>query len=102
MKCKISIEGKEVEVIISGITKAHRRGFVKLATEINKLEKDDSIGDDEKANKALETMEWLENLGLEHSNLSDEQKEKLDLEATDEIVSTTREILHPQLDKKKS
>ncbi len=102
MKCKILIDGKEREVIISGITKSHRREFLDFAKMLAKIDKDDSMDDGEKAEKALKIMDWIEELGLKHSNLPDEDKKKLDLEASDIITETTREILQPAGDKKKS
>lgn len=101
MKCKILIDGKEREVVISGITKAHRREFLGFAKELAKLDKNEEIDDGEKADKALEVMDWIEKLGIEHSNLIDEDKAKLDLEALDVITISTRDILQPTGDKKK-
>jgi len=101
MKCKILIDGKEREVIISGITKAHRREFIEHAKVLSKLDKNDSIPDSEKIDKALEVTDWLEKLGLDHSNLTDEEKEALDIEASDIITATAREILQPDVEKKR-
>ncbi len=102
MKCKILIDGDEKEVIISGITKSDRREFLNQAKKLAKLDKDDSVDDGEKADRALGVMDWIEKLGLDHSNLTDEEKEKIDLEASDIITDTAREILQPVGDKKKS
>ena len=102
MKCKIIIDGKEKEVTISGLSKNDRRELLTLAKGMAKLEKDESVDDGEKAEEALKVMDWMENLGLEHSDLNDEEKAKLDLEALDVITITTREILQPADDKKKS
>jgi len=101
MKCKIIIDGKEKEVTISGITKSHRREFIDHAKALSKLDKNDSIDDAQKIDKALEVTDWLEKLGLDHSDLTPEEKEGLDLEASDIITSTSREILQPDVEKKR-
>ena len=102
MKIKIIIEGQEREVIIQGMNKNLRSEFYDKIKELDKLDKEEGKSDADKIDSATRLIDWLEQAGLKHSNLTDEEKAKVDLEALDEISAAAREILQPSTVKKKS
>ena len=102
MKIKIILEGKEREIVIQGMKKTHRRDFYDKIKDLDKIDKKEGVLDTDKIDAADGLLTWLEEMGLKHSDLTDEEKEKLDLEALDEISTAAREILQPSEIKKKS
>lgn len=102
MKIKILINGTEKEVTIQGMGKNHRREFYDKIKELDKFDKKEDTSDSDKIDVADSLLTWLEEIGLRHSNLTDEERKDLDLEALDEISTAAREILQPSEIKKKS
>jgi len=100
MKIKLEINKKEKEVIIKGLTKSHRSQYFKKASKLDKINSDESVDNEIKLNEAENFINWLQELGLEYSDLTDEEKSSLDLEELDKITDCVRGILQPNLEKK--
>lgn len=102
MKIKLTLNDKERDVKIKGIKKKYRNEYYDRLLELEKIDDDESLSTKEKLNTADKFITWLEDLGVEHSDLSKEEKEELDLEDLKIISETVREVLQPISDKKKS
>ena len=102
MKIKLILNNKEREVQIKGIKKKYRNEYYDLLLELEKIDDDESLSTREKLNTADKFITWLEDLGIKHSDLTEEEKKELDLEDLKIISETVREVLQPLSDKKKS
>ena len=100
MKIKIILGDKEREVKIKGIKKKYRNEYYDLLLELEKIDDDESLSTREKLMKADEFITWLEDLGIDHSDLTEDEKKELDLEDLKIISATVREILQPLSEKK--
>ena len=102
MKIKLILGDKEREVKIKGIKKKYRNEYYDLLLELEKIDDDESLSTKEKLNTADKFITWLEELGIKHSDLTNDEKKELDLEDLKMISEAVREILQPLSDKKKS
>jgi len=101
MKIKLILGDKEKEINIKGIKKKYRNKYYDRLLELEKIDDDESLSTKEKLYKADEFITWLEDLGIQHSDLTEDEKKELDLEHLKIISEIVREILQPLSDKKK-
>ncbi len=101
MQVKIDLNGKERVVTIKGIKKKYRGEYLDKLLVMEKASEDKDLSTEEKLKAATEFLDWVESLAIEYSDLKEEEKEELDIEACDILRDEVRELLSPVSETKK-
>lgn len=104
MIIKLEINDVEKDVKIKGIGPSQQEDYYKKVFVLEKIETDKDSSTEMKVNKTKEFLNWLFDLGLKKSDLTDEEKKIVeeDVEERKKIISAVREILLPVSIEKKN
>jgi hypothetical protein len=100
MIIKLEIDNVIKDVKIKGIVESHQQDYYKKVIAFEKVNDDENISTEDKLKKADEFINWLANLGIKKSDLTEEEISKLDLEEKKKIVEAVKDILQPLSEKK--
>lgn len=101
MQVKIMVGDVEKLVTIKGIKKQYRKEYLDRIISLEKLQEDDSLSSKEKIEKATSVFDWCEELALKYSDLTEEEKESLDIENSDLLRDAVKDLLDPVSERKK-
>ncbi len=95
MKIKIMIEEKEREVIISGLKRKHKKAWMDKVNNLAKEFKEDNIA---VIGNLGDFLDFQDDFIIEHSDLTKEEYDDLDLEEANKIILAVRKVLFPEGD----